>query len=598
MNNNFKSQIEADIADYQHNHPNISNINKDEWVFNYWILDKLFFVDEEIIESKIIDYNDLGTDAYEIYEDTKDIYLIQNKYYSDDSIISANYIENDFLIRTITALENGTYKKAPELQNFFNKYKDDPEFTVYLQLFVTNNRHCHEADEYIKEYNLNHPKYRAKIFYLDDIEERYYNEIKEIKKNLTITIESINNGTILNINNAAYKLANVIDAKYVFTPVVSVFKMYEDALKQGYPIFDKNIREYLGNTGVNKNIYNTLMSQNDRKNFFYYNNGITIICDKIDSAVTKIHAGTNLSVSFSIHNPQIVNGCQTVNSIYEVLKNTNPTELYNQFKDTFVMLKILQIDRINDNQRTLYQNIVKYNNSQNSIDEKTFVSNQSIFNRLQNEFEKRGFLLLIKQSDKNKFLNNYKVVTKLKELNSQRLARFGLTPTKKPSDVFIPLEKLLQVICAFASGGYIAYVKKSNMLKFNSEQYNLAINFIKSSNSIDTILDLYLLYKRAEEEKSKKADSRAPIPYYLIDCFARYECKERTAEMILSELSSNEKINFIIQLYTAVTKAYAVDYFTKYNVDYNKMIKQPIKYDILDNQRNILSTALESIRES
>ena len=142
------------------------------------------------------------------------------------------------------------------------------------------------------------------------------------------------------------------------------------------------------------------------------------------------------------------------------------------------------------------------------------------------------------------------------------------------------------------------YVKKSNMLKFNSEQYNLAINFIKSSNSIDTILDLYLLYKRAEEEKSKKADSRAPIPYYLIDCFARYECKERTAEMILSELSSNEKINFIIQLYTAVTKAYAVDYFTKYNVDYNKMIKQPIKYDILDNQRNILSTALESIRES
>ena len=340
------------------------------------------------------------------------------------------------------------------------------------------------------------------------------------------------------------------------------------------------------------------MSQNDRKNFFYYNNGITIICDKIDSAVTKIHAGTNLSVSFSIHNPQIVNGCQTVNSIYEVLKNTNPTELYNQFKDTFVMLKILQIDRINDNQRTLYQNIVKYNNSQNSIDEKTFVSNQSIFNRLQNEFEKRGFLLLIKQSDKNKFLNNYKVVTKLKELNSQRLARFGLTPTKKPSDVFIPLEKLLQVICAFASGGYIAYVKKSNMLKFNSEQYNLAINFIKSSNSIDTILDLYLLYKRAEEEKSKKADSRAPIPYYLIDCFARYECKERTAEMILSELSSNEKINFIIQLYTAVTKAYAVDYFTKYNVDYNKMIKQPIKYDILDNQRNILSTALESIRES
>lgn len=587
MGNSFKSQIESDIAEYKEAHPNITNMHKDEWAFNYWVLDKLFFEDEEIIESKIIDYSDYGTDAYEFYEDTKDIYLIQNKFYSDDSIISASYVKNDFLIRTITALENGTYNKAPELQNFFNKYKEDSDFTVYIQLFVTNNRHSVEADEYVKVFNLKHPKYRAKIFYLEDIEERYYNEVKEVKKNLKVTIESINNGTILNINNAAYKLSNVIDAKYVFTPVVSVFKMYDDALRQGYPIFDKNIREYLGNTGVNKNIYNTLMSPIDRKNFFYYNNGITIICDKMDSVVTKAHSGTNLGASFSIYNPQIVNGCQTVNSIYEVLKNTNPNELYNQFKDTFVMLKILQIDRISDEQQVLYRNIVKYNNSQNSIDEKTFVSNKGIFYRLQNEFEQRGFLLLIKQSDKHKYANEYKIVTKLREANSQRLIRFGLTQTKNAKDVFVPLEKLLQVICAFVSGAYTAYVKKSNMLKFNSEQYNIAINFIKSVNSIDTILDLYLIYKRAEEEKSKRADSRAPIPYYLIDCFARYECKERTANLILPELATNKKIERIISLYTKVTKAYAIVYFKEYNIDYNKMIKQPVKYDILDNQREI-----------
>ena len=588
MSNSFKSQIESDIAEYKELHPNITNIHKNDWAFNYWILDKLFFEDEEIIESKIIDYHDYGTDAYEFYEDTKDVYLIQNKYYSNDSIISADYVKNDFLIRTITALENGTYKKAPELQSFFTKYKDDSDFTVYIQLFVTNNRHCSEADEYVKIFNLNHPKYRAKIFYLDDIEERYYNEVKEIKKNLKVTIESINNGTILNINNTAYNLANVIDAKYVFTPVVSVFKMYNDALVQGYPIFEKNIREYLGNKGVNKNIYNTLMSPTDRKNFFYYNNGITIICDKMDSVQTKAHSGTNLGAYFNIYNPQIVNGCQTVNSIYEVLKNTNPSELYNQFKDTFVMLKILQIDRINEEQHILYRNIVKYNNSQNSIDEKTFVSNKGIFYRLQNEFEQKGFLLLIKQSDKNKFANDYKITTKLREANSQRLKRFGLSQTIKAKDVFIPLEKLMQVICAFVSGAYTAYVKKSNMLKFNSEQYNMAIHFITSVNSIDTLLDLYLLYKRAEEEKNQKPDSRAPIPYYLVDCFARYECKERTANLILPELATKDKIDRIIRLYTVVTKAYAREYFKKYNVDYNKMIKQPIAYEILDNQRDVL----------
>ncbi len=587
MNNSFKSQIEADIAEYKEMYPNISNIKKDEWAFNYWVLDKIFFEDEEIIESKIIDYKDYGIDAYECFEDTKEVYLIQNKYYSESTAITADYVENDFLCRSIGALENGTFKRSTELQSFFNKYKDDSDFTVYLQLFVTNNIHNSEADEYIKKFNLDHPKYIAKIFYLDDIEERYYNEVKENKKNLTVSISSINNGTILNINNAAYKLANVIDAKYVFTPVVSVFKMYEAAIKDGYPIFDKNIREYLGNRGVNKNIYNTLINQEDRKNFFYYNNGITIICDKIDSPITKAQANSNLSVSFNIHNPQIVNGCQTVNSIYEVLKNINPSELYSQFKDTFVMLKILQIDRKSDDQQVLYRNIVKFNNSQNSIDEKTFVSNNSIFSRLQTEFENKGFLLLIKQSDKNKYTNKYKVVTKLIDSNSDRIRRFGLQPVKAAKDVFIPLEKLLQVICAFSSSGYVAYVKKSNMLKFNSEQYNTAISFIKKVSSIDAILDLYLLYKRAEEEKNKKQDSRAPITYYLIDCFARYECKERKAELILSELVNSNKIERIITLYTRVTKAYIKEYYKKFGVDYNKMIKQPINYEILDNSRDV-----------
>lgn len=583
MNNNFKSQIDADILEYQETHKYISHIHNNEWAFNYWILDKLFYEDEEIIESKIIDLVDMGTDAYEFYEDTKDVYLIQNKYYSEDTIIQARYVKNDFLIRTITALENGTYDKSPELQNFFTKYKNDPEFTVHLQLYITNNKHCVEADNYVKEFNLKHPNYRAEIFYLNDIEEKYYNEVKETSTKLLVNIESINNSTILHINNSAYKLENVIDAKYVFTPVVSVFNMYNEAIKKGYPIFDKNIREYLGNRGVNKNIYNTLMSQADRKNFFYYNNGITIICDKIEKTITKSHIGTNLGVSFNVHNPQIVNGCQTVNSIYEVLKNTNPTELYNQFKDTFVMLKILEIDRINEEQKLLYQNIVKYNNSQNSIDEKTFVSNKGIFARLQNEFESKGYLLLIKQSDKNKFANKYKIVTKLKELNDERTKRFGLEDVKKAADLYIPLEKLMQVICAFASGGYVAYVKKSNMLKYNSEQYNTVINFIKSINSIDTILDLYLLYKRAEEEKKKSNDNRAPIAYYLIDCFARYECKERTANLIRSELASKDRIDNLVKRYTVITKLYANHYYNTNKVDYNKMIKQPINYEIFDN---------------
>lgn len=584
----FKKQIEEDIREYQENYKYISNIQKDEWAFNYWVLDKLFYEDEELVEEKIVDYHDLGIDAYEIYEDTKDIFLIQNKYYGETTAITAEYVKNDFLLRAITALENGTYKKSDELQGAFSKYKDSADFTVYLQLFVTNNIHNKEADEYVKKFNVSHPKYIAKIFYLDDIEERYYGETQQVKKNISVKVESVNKGTILNINTEGYKLENVIDARYVLTPVVSVYRLYRDSIEKGYPIFDKNIREYLGNKGVNKSIYQTLLDEEDRKNFFYYNNGITVICDRMTKIVTQ-PSDYNMNAAFTIDNPQIVNGCQTVNSIYEALKNIDPDNLEKNFKDTFVMLKILEINREDSGDDKLYKDIVKYTNSQNSIDEKTFVANTDTFIRLQNEFEAKGFLLLIKQSDKNKFANKYKVATKLKELSAERISRFGLNEIKKASDTFIPLEKFLQVINAFVAGGYVAYVKKSSMLKFGSEQYQTAINFIKSGYvTNEVMLDLYMLYKRAEQTKKEKNDSRTPIPYYLIDGFAKYECDGRNPAKIVEQLQDKDKVNKVVNLYTAVSKAYAREYNKKFNIDYNKMIKRNVEYDIFDSQRDTL----------
>lgn len=590
--NDFRTQIREDIKEYQLRYPNISNIEKDEWAFNYWILDKFFYEDEELIEDKIIDYNDMGVDAYEIYEDTKELYLIQNKYYNDSSKLSAEYVKNDFLLRPITALENGTYRKSVEVQDFFNKYKKHDDFTVYLQIYVTNNNRCEDAEEYVKKFNTGHPKYRASIFYLDDIKEKYYGDTKQNKQNIEVQIHSVNKGTILNINTDDYKLENVLDAKYVFTPVSSIFRLYRDSIEKNYPIFDMNIREYLGNKGVNKKIYETLLDSEDRKNFFYYNNGITMICDKMTSVETRSF-GNNINAVFNVKNPQIVNGCQTVNSIYEALKNVDPRELEQNYKDTFVMLKILQINRDNEYEEILYKRIVTYNNSQNSIDEKTFVANNSTFNRLKTEFESKGFLLLIKQSDKNSYSTQYKNATKLKEKSHERLEKFGLTSLNKVADFFVPLEKLLQVVIAFALGGYDAYTKKSNLLKDTTKQYQTAIDFIKDDSiTTDSLIDLYLLYKKADLFKSNSEENRFPIPYYLIDGFAKYECNERISNQISKQLSDYQSIENIIKLYTAVTKAYTRDINETNIIDYNKMIKQPVNYNSLGKQRDILKDVI------
>lgn len=588
--NDFRNQIAEDIKTYQETFSYIDKFGKDEWAFNYWILDKLFFEDEELIVDKIIDYKDMGIDAYVFYEDTLDLYLIQNKYYTDNSTIDTNYVKNDFLLKGITALENGTYNRSKELQNIFKKYKNNENFHVYLWAFVTNNNVSIEANRYIKEYNQQHPNYHAKIFYLDDIESKYYDEYKKVNKELkNIEIETVVKKTSLEINNEDYNIDMRIKGRYVLTPVVCVYHMCQRAKEKGYQLFEKNIREYLGNKGINKKIYQTLLNPTERKNFFYYNNGITIICDNMSTVKVANNKPNNLNAHFFIDNPQIVNGCQTVNSIYEAL-NESPSDIENEYKDTFVMLKILVIDGDNEYENDLYKNIVKYNNSQNSIDEKTFEANNTTFARLQNELLRNGFLLLNKQSDKNKFKNEYKglsTFSELKKRSAPNIEKFGLKEIKKVDDLFIPLVKLLQVINAFITGGQTAFTKKSNMLKCGSAEYNAAVSFIKNPRITNkTILDLYLLYKRSEESKKISDEGRFPISYYLIDAFAKYECKERNIELISQNLNDNNAINNIINLYSKVTRAYTRSYTKTNNVDYNKMIKQTIDYDMLAEKRD------------
>lgn len=105
------------------------------------------------------------------------------------------------------------------------------------------------------------------------------------------------------------------------------------------------------------------------------------------------------------------------------------------------------------------------------------------------------------------------------------------------------------------------------------------------SKTIDDLLDLYLLYKKAEKAKKESKDARFPIPYYLIDFFGRYECNGRNCSEIKNNLSDKQKIDSIIDLYRKVSKFYTITYKNKYDIDYNTMIKQNIKYDMVDVTR-------------
>ena len=133
-------------------------------------------------------------------------------------------------------------------------------------------------------------------------------------------------------------------------------------------------------------------------------------------------------------------------------------------------------------------------------------------------------------------------------------------------------------------------------IRFNNvtKQYKTAVSFIKDSNvTIDLLIDLYLLYKKADMCKSESEENRFPIPYYLIDAFAKFECNDRTPQYIAEQLNNSNEIVKIIKLYTAVTKTYTSNFNENNIVDYNNMIKQPVNYQLLTEFRSALKSAID-----
>ena len=342
----FKRQLKEDFDDYRHKYPHIKNLEKDEWALNFWVLDKLFRVDEDIIESSIVDYNDKGIDCFVWHEDRKDLYLIQNKFNSEGVNVTVNYVMNDFLTRSIGALEKGTYTRSKELQDIFSSNSAYDDFSIHFHLYVTNNtnrnKNLIDAIASFNEKNAS-KRYDASLFTLNDIQELYYQEPIKDKRSFKFRIKTKNDGTILNVANEAYRMTLALDARYVLTPVTVVYEMVKKAKEKKYPLFEENIRDYLGATGnVNKKIVSTLKDPQDRNNFFFYNNGVTMIVSDMTARFTSPEDPNNPRV-FDVMDPQIVNGCQTVSTIYETLASLPGTTLERDFRDTYVMIKILKI---------------------------------------------------------------------------------------------------------------------------------------------------------------------------------------------------------------------------------------------------------------
>lgn len=157
--------------------------------------------------------------------------------------------------------------------------------------------------------------------------------------------------------------------------IADLFDQHGDRLLQ------RNIRRYLGlhSNRVNSAIHKTLCSDKADK-FYFYNNGITVVCDKFD-----YNAFQKNDHQVQLKNMQIINGGQTCKTIHETLKSTQP-DMFDQ--PAYVMVRIYQLAEEN---KDFVQDITYATNSQNPVDLRDLRSNDEIQKNLELGMKNLGY---------------------------------------------------------------------------------------------------------------------------------------------------------------------------------------------------------------
>ena len=125
----------------------------------------------------------------------------------------------------------------------------------------------------------------------------------------------------------------------------------------GNQLFERNIRRYLGLVGnrVNEAVATTLRVPEQRPNFYFYNNGITIVCSKFSYSALQRDNWT-----VHIKDLQIVNGGQTARTVQQAHQEINA-----EIEEAQVLIRIYELG---EDDAEVVDAITFATNSQNPVD--------------------------------------------------------------------------------------------------------------------------------------------------------------------------------------------------------------------------------------
>jgi hypothetical protein len=316
--------------------------------------------------------NEGGFDAAYIAQSTDGmlrVVLFQAKYTFDlekDSNFPANAVEksintmkNIFDPNRVMELNNKSKVMVDEIRSFI---ADGVIPYVTFVMFNNGAKWSRDAQNHINNEFLGQKQ----------VEFTYWNHadiLKYIQKNGTIN-------ETLQLSGLAIK--EDFNYKEVILGRISVTEVARIMGKYGDNLLERNIRKYLGINAVNKAINDTLIDDAKRQNFFFYNNGITMICSDF-----KYNALQRDDWKVQIQDMQIINGGQTCKTIYQAVSE-HPEK---DFSGASVLLRLYAVGE----DESVIEGITRATNSQNPVDFRDLKSNDQIQLLLEEGAKELGF---------------------------------------------------------------------------------------------------------------------------------------------------------------------------------------------------------------
>jgi hypothetical protein len=293
--------------------------------------------------------------------------IFQGKYKVEDLEGKANFPENGIqkAVDTVQVLFD-PYRKvalnekiAPKIEEIRSLIRD--AYIPNVRVILCNNgaQWTGQADNWIDE---------AKKDYGDKVDFVHFNHDSIVN----ILQRSKKVDTTLTLNGQAI----VEDMNYMRVLVgrVSVQEIHRLFNDHGDKLLERNIRRYLGlhTNRVNTAIHKTLCDSQRSDKFYFYNNGITVVCDKFD-----YNAFQKSDYKVQLKNMQVINGGQTCKTIQETLNSFLPGMVG---ESAYVMVRIYQLA---ETHKDFVQDITYATNSQNPVDLRDLRSNDDIQRQLE-----------------------------------------------------------------------------------------------------------------------------------------------------------------------------------------------------------------------